>query len=85
VLHVRFQVLTAACMKIAALWDIAPCSFVEVDRRFRGTYLLPSSGRSISTRLTALYAKELSFFGYLQINASECYFNYRRFRKLNTS
>jgi hypothetical protein len=32
---VRFQVLTAASTKMAAFWDIAPCSFVEVNRRFR--------------------------------------------------
>jgi hypothetical protein len=31
---VRYQVLTAAGMKSTALWDIAPCSLVEVDRRF---------------------------------------------------
>jgi hypothetical protein len=29
----RFQVLTAANMKITAFWDIAPYSLVEVDRR----------------------------------------------------
>jgi hypothetical protein len=27
-----FQVLTAASMKMAALWDVAPCSIVEIDR-----------------------------------------------------
>jgi hypothetical protein len=32
---VRFQVLTAASMRIRAFWDVAPCSLVEVDRRFR--------------------------------------------------
>jgi hypothetical protein len=26
----RFQVLTAAIMKLAAFWDAAPCSLVEV-------------------------------------------------------
>jgi hypothetical protein len=26
--------------KFTALWDIAPCSLVEVDRRFRGAYCL---------------------------------------------
>jgi hypothetical protein len=31
---VRFQVLTAASMKITVFWDVAPCSLVEV--RFRG-------------------------------------------------
>jgi hypothetical protein len=27
-------------MKMTAYWDIAPCSLVEVDRRFRGAYSL---------------------------------------------
>jgi hypothetical protein len=34
----RFQVLTAASMKVTSFWDIAPCSLVEVYRRFRGEY-----------------------------------------------
>jgi hypothetical protein len=28
------------CMKMTALWDTAPCSLVEVDRRFRDAYCL---------------------------------------------
>jgi hypothetical protein len=27
-------------LKMIAFWDIAPCSLVEVDRRFRGAYCL---------------------------------------------
>jgi hypothetical protein len=37
---VRFLALTAASMKMKAFRDIAPCSHVEVDRRFRGAYSL---------------------------------------------
>jgi hypothetical protein len=37
---VRFQVLTAASMKFRVIWDVVPCSHVEVDRRFRGAYCL---------------------------------------------
>jgi hypothetical protein len=37
---VRFQVLTAANVKFRVFWDVAPCSHVEVDRRFRGAYCL---------------------------------------------
>jgi hypothetical protein len=37
---VRFQVLAAAGMKMTAFLDIAPCTLVEVDRRFRGAYCL---------------------------------------------
>jgi hypothetical protein len=27
-------------MKVTVLWDVASCSFVEIDRRFRGAYCL---------------------------------------------
>jgi hypothetical protein len=33
-----FYVVTAASMKMATFWDIAPCSFIEVYRRFGGAY-----------------------------------------------
>jgi hypothetical protein len=36
--QVRFQVLKAASVKMTAFWDVAPCSLVENDRCFRGTY-----------------------------------------------
>jgi hypothetical protein len=32
----RFQVLTAASMKMAVCWDVVPCGLVEFYRRFRG-------------------------------------------------
>jgi len=38
--HVTIQVLTTASMKIRVFWDAAPCSLVEVDRRFRDAYCL---------------------------------------------
>jgi hypothetical protein len=31
-------------MKMIAFWDIAPCSPVEVDQRFRGVYCLHHQG-----------------------------------------
>jgi hypothetical protein len=40
---VRFQVLTAASMKIRAFSDVALCS-LGVDRRFRGAYCLHHHG-----------------------------------------
>jgi hypothetical protein len=45
---VRFQVLTAASMKMTVFWDVAQCSVVEIDRRFRGAYCLhcPDDGSS---------------------------------------
>jgi hypothetical protein len=35
--NVRFQVLTMVSMKFRVFWDVAPCTHIEVDRRFRGT------------------------------------------------
>jgi hypothetical protein len=31
-------------MKFRVLWDVAPCSHVEVDRHFRGVYCLHHQG-----------------------------------------
>jgi hypothetical protein len=42
--QVIFQVLTAVSMNMTAFWDTAPCSLVEVDRRFRGAYSLHYQG-----------------------------------------
>jgi hypothetical protein len=36
--NVRFQVFTAANMKMKAFWYTQPCSLVGVDRRFRSAY-----------------------------------------------
>jgi uncharacterized membrane protein (DUF485 family) len=41
---VGFQVLTAANMKFRVFWDVALCSHVEVDRRFKGAYCLHHQG-----------------------------------------
>jgi hypothetical protein len=37
-IQVKFQVLTATNMKMAVSWDVAPCSLIDIDRRFRGVY-----------------------------------------------
>jgi hypothetical protein len=31
--QVRFQVLTAASMKMTVFWNVAPCSLAEIERR----------------------------------------------------
>jgi hypothetical protein len=46
---VRNQVLTAASMKITIFWDVAPCSLVEVYRRFRGAFCLHYQGDEYSS------------------------------------
>jgi hypothetical protein len=43
---VRFEVFTAATMKNAIFWDVAPCRS-SVNRRFRGTYRLHLQGRKV--------------------------------------
>jgi hypothetical protein len=49
---VGFEVLTAMSTKIAVFWVVAPCSLVEVYRRFRGPCCLHHQGDwSPSTRL----------------------------------
>jgi hypothetical protein len=40
----RFQVLMAANMKFRVFWDVAPCSYVKVDRIFRCAYCLHNQG-----------------------------------------
>jgi hypothetical protein len=37
---VRYQVLTAASMKMNDFWDVAPRSLEEVYHRFKGAYCL---------------------------------------------
>jgi hypothetical protein len=42
--YVRFQVLTAASMKMVVFWVVAPCSLVNLYRRFRGSCCLHHQG-----------------------------------------
>jgi hypothetical protein len=36
----RLRFLAAVSVKMTAFWDVAPCSLIEVDQRFRGAYRL---------------------------------------------
>jgi hypothetical protein len=47
-----FRVLTAASVKTAVLWHVAPCSLLEVYRRFRGACCLHHQGGDTSFVLT---------------------------------
>jgi hypothetical protein len=40
----RFEVFTAATLKMAVFWVVAVCSLVEVYRRFRGARCLHYQG-----------------------------------------
>jgi hypothetical protein len=58
---VRFQVLKASSINMIAFWNIAPCSPVEVDRRFRGAYCLHHQDNDtlLQRNYTALYSRRL--------------------------
>jgi hypothetical protein len=45
---VGIEILTAVVMKSTIFWDITPCSPLEVNRRFGGTYRFHLQGRRIS-------------------------------------
>jgi hypothetical protein len=51
---VGFEVFTAATIKNAIFWDVAPCRSC-VNRRFGGTYPLHLQGRKIRQRETTSY------------------------------
>jgi hypothetical protein len=56
-LYVRFQVFMAVSMKMTVFWNVAPCSLVEIDRRFRGAYYLHHQGALI---MEAVNTSEMS-------------------------
>jgi hypothetical protein len=43
-MQVRFEVLTAMSMDVAAFWNVALCSLVDVQKHFRGAYCLHHQG-----------------------------------------
>jgi hypothetical protein len=47
--------------KITVVLDVAPCSLVEIDRRFRGVYCLHHQG-AISTRLHGATSQKTVIF-----------------------
>jgi hypothetical protein len=60
IVRARFQALTAASMKMSASWDIAPCSLVEVYRRFRGAYCLLALIIEAHTSETSVYFNKIT-------------------------
>jgi hypothetical protein len=46
-------------MKMAVFWDVAPCSLLDIDRRFRGAYCLHHQGDAlISPEICGSYCGE---------------------------
>jgi hypothetical protein len=56
--YLRFQVLTAASMKMAVFWVVAPCSLVEVYRRFRGACCLID----LMIKTVSIYETSVNFY-----------------------
>jgi hypothetical protein len=58
---VGFEVFTAVSMKMAVFWVVAPCSLVEVYRRFRGPCCLHHQGdialHGPTTQKTAIFVQ----------------------------
>jgi hypothetical protein len=59
---VRFQVLTAASVKLTVFWDMAPCSLIEADRRFRSAYCLHHQHRFTCKRLHGDISQKAAVF-----------------------
>jgi hypothetical protein len=45
---VKFQVITAASMKMTGFWDVVPCSLINTNRHFRGACWLLHQGNDSS-------------------------------------
>jgi hypothetical protein len=74
---------------MTAFWDIVPCSLIEVDRRFRGSYCLHHQGDHasiIALIMDALYASETSVYFNETIRRyiPECYLHSRRRENLKS-
>jgi hypothetical protein len=63
---VGFQVLMAASMNMAVFWVVAPCSLVDVYRRFRGASCLHHQGDDGSSKYLWNVGKLLSDYTALQ-------------------
>jgi hypothetical protein len=70
---VRFQVLTAASMKMRPFWDTAPYSLVGADRRFRGAYCLRHQGDDVIVVLSRCNNTDLKACG---LRWEECRTNF---------
>jgi hypothetical protein len=60
-IYVRFHAVTVTSMKFRVFWDVAPCSHIEVDRRFRGSFCLRHQGiHAITLMMKAVRTSETS-------------------------
>jgi hypothetical protein len=64
--------------KIALFWDVAPCSVVEIDRRFRDAYCLyhhrhvdPSTIKAMMMEAESTSETSVSFYQTTRLNIPE--------------
>jgi hypothetical protein len=53
-------------MNVTVLWDVAPCSLVEIERRFTGAYCFHQQGGQFLRDYTAQHPTRQSFSVYLR-------------------
>jgi hypothetical protein len=81
----HFKFIIAPSMNMTVLWDIAPCTLVKVDRRFRCAHSLQYQGDYggythlwnvgiLQQVYTALYSIRLSFSIYVSVSRWETTF-----------
>jgi hypothetical protein len=51
-----------AGVKVTVFWDTAPCSLVEVERRFRGAYCLHHQGDLIALEAERVLDTSVNFY-----------------------
>jgi hypothetical protein len=51
-------------LQFIVFWDVAPCSHVEVDRRFKGAYCVHYQGDEIHTLLRENLKSHMEFLDY---------------------
>jgi hypothetical protein len=86
--YVRFQILTAASMKMTVFWDVAPCNLKEVYRRFRSACFLPRKGTLLPDYMAQYPTKHYNvqcILEYMSALYSSHYFLITSFHTLNTS
>jgi hypothetical protein len=47
---------------MAVFWDLAPCSVVEIDRRFRGTYYLHHQAMTLIMEAESTSETSINFY-----------------------
>jgi hypothetical protein len=76
--YLRFEVLTAANVKMAVCWTVAPCSFTEVYQCFRGSF----TGSQTTRRYNPEDIHLQICYSWHAVRPSNAFFN-NRWKKIN--